>query len=170
MALMTSFIVLISVALLVLIIVSVARINAVYLYFSLAVGYVLASTLSGDTNSLLSLFSSSNTNSHLSNVKLILLAIPVIATAFFMFKSVKKKRIVINLLPTLAFIVLAVILVIPLLPNSNTDSLIKSSYWIDFTKLRDLMIELSALISLSVLFIERIGRKKFKEYNSKRYR
>ncbi len=170
MALMTSLIVLISAVLLVLVIVSVFRINAVYLYFSLAVGYVLASTLSGDTNSLLALFSSSNTSSHLSNVKLIILAIPVLATALFMFKSIKKKRILINLLPALAFIVLAIILIVPLLPNSNTDSLIKTSYWNDFTKMRDLMIELSALVALSILFIERIGRKKFKEHSPKRYR
>ncbi len=170
MALMTSLIILLSLALIALIIISVFRINAVYLYFSLAVGYVLASTLSGDTNSLLSLFSSNNSNSHLSNVKLIILAIPVIATALFMLKSIKKKRILINLLPAISFVILAIILVVPLLPISATDKLTQTNYWINFSKARDLLIELSALVSLGILFIERIGRSKFKEHGSRHFK
>ncbi len=167
---MTPIIILLAIGIVLLVLISIFRINAVYLYFSLAVGYVLASNLSTDTNSLLSLFSSSTSSGSLTSIKLILLLIPVIVTFLFMFRSIKKNKIVINLLPAVAFLALGYLLIVPILPSGLSSSIVKSSYWLNFIKAKDLLIELSALVSLSLLFIERMGKKRFKEHSGKHFR
>lgn len=167
---MASSFALLIIIVIVLAIITILRINAIYLYFSLAVGYVLTNTISSDTNSLMSLFSSSSSPTILNNIKLIILFVPVVATALFMFRSIKKKKIIINLLPSIAFIILGLFLVIPLMTSSSSSFITSSSYWSNIVKAKDLLIEMSALITLTIMYIERLGRHSLRESKRKYYR
>ncbi len=138
------------------------RINAVFLFFSLCLGYVLSGVIGGDSSSLLSLFSksfNSPTVTQPDTLKLIVLFIPVLLTAMFMFKSVKKNRALLNLIPAFCFSVLALILISPLISRHLLLSYSQSSFYLQLVKAKDLILELISLVILFFLFLDRLNRR-----------
>lgn len=154
------------------IVIVLLRINAVFLFFSLCLGYVLSNLITGDTNSIINLFNPINVNSPLiktNSLKIIILFIPVIITAMFMLRSVKGRKNSLNILPAIGFSVLGLILVTPFLSHGISSQYSQSQYWLQIVKAKDLVIELVALVALMFLFLERIdGHDSHRSHKSKR--
>lgn len=153
------------------IVIVILRINAVFLFFSLCLGYVLSSLITGDTNSLINLFNPANGSSLVktNSLRIIILFVPVVITAMFMFRSVKGRKKSLNILPAIGFSLLGLILVTPFLSHNVTIQYNQSQYWLQIMKAKDLIIELVAMIALLFLFLERIdGHGSHRSHKSKR--
>ncbi|HVS58680.1 MAG TPA: hypothetical protein VHD60_03000 [Candidatus Saccharimonadales bacterium] len=128
------------------------RINAALVFLSLCLGDVLVQFVANDANLMLSGVTSRATPS---NVKLLLLLLPAVLTMFFMVKTVKKSRLALNALPALGAGFLAALLIVPLLSAATADPIIHSDVWKQVQKLQDLIVGVSALVSLFFLWLQR---------------
>lgn len=128
------------------------RINAALVFLSLCLGDVLVQFVANDANLMLSGVTSRATPS---NVKILLLLLPAVLTMFFMVKTVKKSRMVLNALPALGAGFLAALLIVPLLPAGTANPIIHSAIWKQGQKLQDLIVGVSALVSLFFLWLQR---------------
>jgi hypothetical protein len=142
-----------------IIVLMVLRINAALVFLSLCLGDVLVQFVAGDTNSFMSVFSSSHTVQSIASsgsaTKLILLLLPVILTAIFMIRTVKGARLALNILPSAGVGLLGSLLVVPLLSAGLAHTIIDSSLWVQAQRAQDLLVGASALVCLLVLWLQR---------------
>jgi len=135
------------------------RINAALVFLSLCLGNVLVQFVAPDANSFFSLFSAHTAHAvtadnHL--VKLVLLLLPMVLTAVFMIRTVRKGfKLGLNVLPAAGVGLLGGLLVVPLLPHGISHTIIESSLWTQIQRLQDLIVGLSALVCLFVLWLQR---------------
>ena len=154
-------IILLLIVLLPALIVTWFRINAVFLFFSLCLGYVLANIVSGDGTSLVYLLRNSLKTSMITppdNLKLVILFTPVLLTIMFMFRSIDKSKALLNLIPSLCFTILILFLASPLVGSHLLGSINQSSFYIQLIKAKDLVLELISLVVLFFLFVDRLNR------------
>jgi hypothetical protein len=131
------------------------RVNAALVFVSLCVGYVLAQFLGSDTQSFADLFVSHGASVSAAVMKLVLLLFPAVFTTVFMIGTVKKARLVLNILPALATGCLTVLLVLPLLPGSVSKAITDASAWTYIVRLQSAIVGAGALISMFFLWMQR---------------
>ncbi len=143
-------------------------VNGVYLFFSLLIGYLLTNLLPGNVNKLVNLFSSSNFIyvSRTYDSRLVILYLPVVLTFIFMIKSVHGIHRLINLIPSICFIVLAIFLTLPLIKSSQVSSLVNNNLFHQLIINKSIIIVGSCLTILFFLILERF---KFKKSHSKKH-
>lgn len=133
------------------------RINATFVFLSLCVGYVLTQFLGNSTRSFSETFLSHATVS--SNImQLVLLLFPATITSLFMISTVHGMKRVINILPAMAVGSLAVLLVVPLFSPSLTSAVTSTSIWHQAIRLQDLIVGAGACVSLLFLWFQRPHR------------
>ena len=151
----------------------VLRVNAALVFLSLCLGAVLTRFLGPDTDSLLNLFSTHTsktiTASH-TTAQLALLAIPVVITILFMIKSVPKGlKLALNVLPAAGVGLLAALLAVPLLPESTSNAIVATGLWQQAQRAQDLIVGVSALITLFALLSLR-PKASHEEKHSKKHK
>lgn len=141
------------------VIIMVLRINAALVFLSLCLGDVLVQFVSGDTDSFMSLFSSSHAVSHVATnhnyVKVGLLLLPVLLTMLFMIKTVRGIKLALNLLPAAGVGLLGALLAVPLLSAGLKGSVTHTQLWTQAQRAEDLIVGVSALLCLLMLWLQR---------------
>jgi hypothetical protein len=163
---MTHEIYLIALVVIPALIIYIFGVNAVYLFFSLLIGYLLTNLLPGNVNRLVNLFSSSNFV-HVSQTydsKLVILYLPVVLTFIFMIKSVHGIHKLINLISSVCFIVLAIFLTLPLIKTNQVSFLLNNNLFHQLIINKSVIIIIDCLVILILLLLER-----FKKTNSKKH-
>jgi len=147
---------------------TVLRINAVMVFLGLCLGEVMLKYVGNDANSVLHfLLPHASGSVSASTLDLILLLGPAVATAFFMVFSVKGKvRMIINILPAVGASLLGVLLAVPILAPGLRSAIETQSLWRSLLRAQDLIVGVSALLSLMYLWTQRPGHRK--EEGSKR--
>ena len=142
-------------------IIVVLRINAAILFMSLCVGEVLVQYMAGDTSSFVTTLSSVHGNQIAdSTVKLILLLIPPVLTALFLFHSVHSgTKAILNIFPAIGVGLLTALLVKPLLSATYQHTLERSSLWHQLSQAQTLVVGASALLSLLFLWLQHYGSR-----------
>jgi hypothetical protein len=134
---------------------AILRVNAAIIFLSLCLGSVLVNLVGSDANSVLSLFSA---GLHESNVMLplTLLFAPAVLTTLIMIRTIKKGLpLLLNILPSLAFGVVGLLLAVPLCSAGVQGAITNSSVWHDLQKLQTMVVILSAVVSLFFLWLQR---------------
>jgi hypothetical protein len=153
-----STIILIAIILGPLVLLTLLKVNAVFVYLGLCLGAVVSEYVSTNSqvnnlvasNHIISQYFSSN-----GNLKIGLLLLPPILITLFMLGSAKGKKLSLNLLPSLAVGLLAVFLVVPLLPFSSAESILTSTIWIKLRDAQSEIVGLSAVVVIFVLLLQR---------------
>jgi len=130
------------------------RINATMVFLGLCLGYVLTQFLGNDAKSFAQAFIGHVTIST-SVMKLVLLLFPAVLTAIFMIRTVRSKKLILNILPALGVGCLLALLVVPLLPPGTTHAIDQMKFWQQAQRLQDLIIGIGALVSLMTLWLLR---------------
>jgi hypothetical protein len=140
-----------------LVILTILRINAVMVFLGLCLGEVMLKYVGGDANSVLHfLLPHASGNVSSSTLDLTLLLGPAAATAFFMVFSVKGKiRTLINILPAAGASLLGVLLAVPALAPGLRFAIEGQSLWQTMLRAQDLIVGVSALMSLVYLWTQR---------------
>ncbi len=147
---------LIAIFLIPIVLITFLRVNAVYVYLGLCMGYVLS--LYDNGNSVVTKLAGTRAIEKLggsNDIRLILLILPAILILFFMMNSAHGGKYSINILPAIAVGILAVITVIPLLPVSASVSIMNSTLWTDVIKYQGALIAASAVVVLLLLIIQK---------------
>jgi hypothetical protein len=137
---------------------AVLRVNAAIIFLSLCLGSVLVNLVGSDANSVLLLFSA---GVHDSNIvlPLTLLFAPAVLTTLIMIRTIKKGLpLLLNILPSLAFGVVGLLLAIPLCSAGVQGAITNASVWHDLQKLQTMVVILSAVVSLFFLWLQRPKR------------
>lgn len=127
------------------------RINAAFVFLSLCLGNVLVQFLGKDAITVVGGAHAVSSN----YVQLGLLLAPVVLTLLFMARTVRGSRLLLNLLPALGVGLLLALLVVPLLSSGLSANIVRSSVWYDMQKSQDLIVGFSALICLVFLWMQR---------------
>jgi len=133
------------------------RVNAIFVYLGLCLGYVL-SQFDGGTKIVTKLASSTKVIERIggtNDTRLFLLLLPPILIMLFMLKTSSKGKYKLNILPSIAVGLLAVITVIPLLPISTAVNIMNGSLWVDVTKYEGVLVAASALIVVILMLLHR---------------
>lgn len=142
------------------IVLMILRVNAALVFLSLCLGDVLVQFTANDASSFLTTFSGSHTVTSVttsnSNVKILLLLLPVVLTTIFMIRTVQgSTRLMLNILPAAGVGLLGALLVVPLLPPGAAHNIIGSSLWDQAQKAQTLIVGASAIVCLFVLWLQR---------------
>lgn len=139
------------------------RVNAAVLFMSLCVGEVLVQYVANDTGSFVTTFAGHNGSISNSTIRLVLLLVPPVLTAIFMFHSVHgSTKLFFNIFPAIGVGLLTALLVKPLLSPTFQQTLERSSLWHQFSQAQTLVISVSALFSLLFLWLQRHGSNEHK--------
>lgn len=135
------------------------RINAVLVFLATCLGYVLTQFVAPDADLLLSVFGGTEAGvaaPENNTVRIALILLPVVLTAAFMIKSVKKGgRQLLNLFPSLGVSLLLVYIIVPLLPADLSAAIVTTAAWEQITKFEDLVVGISALLCLLAIWAQR---------------
>ncbi len=149
----------------------ILRIDAALVFLSLCLGDVLMQFVAPDANQFLALFSAhvpKGLDSGNNTIRILLLLLPVVLTAVFMFKTVRNNsKLIANVLPALGVGLLGTLLVVPLLPSGLSNNVLDSQLWVQLQKSKDLVVGVSCLICLFVLWLQRPKHDHKKEKHSK---
>ncbi len=119
-------------------------------------GYVVSQFDS--TNKLVTKLINSRTLEHFNNfsdVRLILLLLPVVIILLLNVKTVSAHKHTINLIPAIASGLLMVLTVIPLLPTNTAVKIMSGSLWQDITKYEGAVVAIGAFVALIFLIMQR---------------
>ena len=131
------------------------RVNAAIVFLSLCLGSVLVSLVGTDADSLLSIFSGGLHDNNIA-LPLVFLFAPAILTTLIMIRTVKKGLpLLLNILPSAAFGVVGLLLVMPLCSAGVQGALTTTSAWHDLERLQTMVVILSAAVSLLFLWMQR---------------
>ncbi|HEU4966823.1 MAG TPA: hypothetical protein VFT53_05075 [Candidatus Saccharimonadales bacterium] len=144
------------------------RVNAALVFVSLCVGYVITQFLANDIQSFADLFVSHGASVSVSVMRLALLLFPAAFTTLFMIGTVRKARLLLNILPALAAGCLAALLVVPLLTPGTAQSIMSSSLWAQVVRLQSALVGGGALISMFFIWTQR-PKKHHDEHSGKRH-
>lgn len=153
---MTPVIVLAGIVLGPVVVLTLLRVNATFVFLSLCLGSVLVQFTATGVNSLIGVFSAhvpSNVPIDHASVKLGLLLLPTALTTIIMLRTVHGhgKRLL-NLLPSTGVGLLAGLLVIPLLPPPLSHDVGSLALWSQVQQAQSYVVGLSATISLLLLW------------------
>ena len=126
------------------------RVNAVFLFLSICVGYLLQFSLSNSVDLVMA------TLVHGSNsiiaARFILLGLPVLLTLFFLRRS-RGKSLIFQFVPLLFSGMLLGALVLPLLPPAFAQSIYDGEFGGSIRQSSDLIIALAAVLNLVLAFM-----------------
>lgn len=137
------------------IVLTVLRVNAAVVFLSLCLGNVLVKFMGSDAISLVTTFVPHAGQVSESTIQIGLLLLPAVLTTIFMVHSVRRVRVVLNIVPALTIGLLGLLLVEPLLSPGTQGTISQSTIWQHYTQAQSLIVGLSALISLAFLWFER---------------
>jgi hypothetical protein len=145
-----------------LLILTALRINGVMVFLSLCLGSVMLQYVGSDANSVLGfLLPHASGTVSTSTMDLVLLLGPAVATAVFMVFSVKGKfKMLLNILPSAGAAFLGVLLAVPILAPGLRYAIESQSLWEQLLRAQDLIVGISALMSLIYLWTQRPHHKK----------
>jgi len=147
------------------ILIFIFSVNAIYLFFSLLIGYLLTNLLPGNVNRLVNLLSSTEII-HVSrtyNSRLVILYLPVVLTFLLMVKSIKGYKRLINIVPSICFSLLAIILTVPFIKSSDIRDITDNNLFNQLMINKSLIIVLISVVVLFFIFLERFKHKKSKK-------
>jgi hypothetical protein len=101
-------------------------------------------------------------------MKLVLLLLPAALTTLFMIGTVKKSRLVLNLLPAVAVGCLVTVIVPPTLPGGVFHNLTDTSFWAHISRLQPAIVGAGALITMFFLWAQR-PKRHAEEHPGKRH-
>jgi len=133
------------------------RVNAIFVYLGLCLGYVLSQfVVSTKIVTKIPDYSKVTKLSTNSNIHLLLLVIPPLLIILTMFKTAPKKKILsLNLAGAVAVGALAVITVVPKLPINTALSIVSSSIWSNISKYEGSVVAVTAIFILLLLVSQR---------------
>ena len=141
-----------------LIVLTLLKVNAIFVYLSLCLGEILSLYVSSNYQVNNLVINTQVINQHFStssDIKLGLLLLPPVLTTLFMLRTTKGHKLSLNLIPALAVGVLAVFLVVPLLPQSSSASILTSSVWMQLINHQDIIVGVSSAAVLALLLLQR---------------
>lgn len=148
------------------------KVNAALVYLSLCLGYVLyifdahnAGVLAGSLNAHSSLV---HLKASTVVVNFALLLGPAALTLISQINSLhgKSKRFL-NLVPTIVTGLFIPLLVVPILPASTAESIIKTSYWAQLIKYRASIVGVGAVVAILFFWLNGRESTKKKHHSSK---
>ena len=130
------------------------RVNAAFVFLSLCLGDVLVQFVSNDA---ITVVGGAGATHAVSNniVKLFLLLLPPVLTLLFMIKTLKPSWLLFNLLPAIGAGLLLTLLVVPLMSPGLEHNIVASSMWDALQQSQDLIVGFSALVCLLFLWRQR---------------
>ena len=133
------------------------RVNAIFAYLALCLGYVLSQfVVNTKIVSKIPDYNKLNKLSTNSNIHLALLLLPLVLIIFTMFKTAHKKKILsLNLVGAIAVGALAVITVVPKLPINTAISIVSSSIWVNISNYEGLVVAVTGVFILLLLISQR---------------
>jgi hypothetical protein len=141
-----------------IVIFTLLKVNAVFVYLSLCLGEVL-SIYVGNNSSINNLVSTRKIVGYSvgsgSDVKIGLLLIPVILTTIFMLGTARGSKLSLNIIPSIAVGLLAIFLVIPILPFSTASSIANTTIWTHLNDYKSSIIGISSALVLLMLLAKR---------------
>jgi hypothetical protein len=145
-----------------ILVLTILRINAVMVFLGLCLGSVMLRYVGPDATSVLHFaLPHASGNVSKSTMDLVLLLGPAVATAFFRIFSVKGKILtLINILPAAGTSFLGILLAIPVLAPGLRYAIEGQSIWQNLVRAQDLVVGISALMSLVYLWTQRRGHRK----------
>lgn len=125
------------------------RVNALYLFVSICVGYLLQFALSDDVDlAIATIIKGSNS---MIVARLVLLAVPIILT-LFMLRKTAGKLLLFQLLPLIFSGLLLAALALPLLPPTTEQAIYDSSYGGNIRGAQDLVIATAVVSNLVLMW------------------
>lgn len=137
------------------VILTILRVNAAVVFLSLCLGSVLVQFMGSDGISLVTTFVPRASSFSESSIQIGLLVLPALLTTIFMFHSVRRVRVFLNILPALTVGLLVLLLIEPLLSPGLQGTITSSSLWQQYSRAQSLVVGVSALISLAYLWFDR---------------
>lgn len=128
----------------------VFRVNALYLYFSICVGYFLQSTLSDDVD--LALATLIRGSDSMVIARLTLLALPILITIFVLRKT-QGKSFVFQFVPLILSGLFVAVLALPLLPTTIEQNIYASQFGEGIRRSQDLIVAAASVSNLALAFI-----------------
>jgi hypothetical protein len=136
------------------------RVNAVFVFMSICAGYLLQMSMGASVDLTVAMFvKGSNT---LVIARLILLALPIVLTMFFLRKTIGRS-LVFQIVPLIFSGMLLGALVLPLLPDTFTQNVYSSQYGSSIRSSSDLVTAVAVatnIILAFMLFKNNSGHKK----------
>lgn len=134
------------------ILIVLTRTKAALVFMALCVGSVLT-TFVGDTAlDMVQLFTRSYSQTTLAGVKLGLLILPALLTMLFLSRMVAGSKMIMNLLPALLTGIVTLYLVVPVLPDGVSGSIMANSVWTELVQYQSILVGATSLISLGQLW------------------
>jgi hypothetical protein len=142
----------------------VLRVNASLVFLSACLGAVLSQYVGAEANNFFSLFMPSLQGN---DIKIVLVALPVVLTTIFMIRTVHGGRLMFNILPALGASLLLAILIVPLLSDAQVATVKASTTWHQIENLQALIVGVSALTCLFFIWLQRpkTGHHEGKKYH-----
>ena len=143
------------------------RVNAAPVFMALCLGYVLVSFDSHNAHRLASDLTHNNMPVHLQlsavAINLGLLLAPAALTLLLQIRSVSGHRKLLNILPSIAVGLFVALIVVPQLPGSIMESVIKTKYWSQLTRNETDIVGIGAIIALLFYWLS-MAHKEFKQF------
>jgi hypothetical protein len=128
------------------------RVNASLVFLSACLGAVLSQYVGAEANNFFNLFMPSLQGN---DIKIVLVALPVVLTTIFMIRTVHGGRLLFNILPALGTSLLLAILIVPLLSDAQVMTVKASTTWHQIENLQALIVGVSALTCLFFIWLQR---------------
>lgn len=135
------------------------RTNSAVVFFSLCAGSLLATQLGGEVSLI---GSSVIKNGEVSNsvAYIGLIVLPALLSALFMRKTA---NFALNIIPAIAVAGMAVVMVVPLLPQSIREEMIKGETWNTLNNLQPIILSVGVISSIAALWLGKPKSKKHKK-------
>ncbi len=134
----------------------VLRVNAAMVFLSLCLGAVMVQYVAGQADDLFHAFMPHSGNVSTTTISLVLLVTPAILTAMLTIMSIHgHAKVLLNMLPSIAASMFAVLLVVPLLPANMRTAFESQSAWHIVSSAEALVIGMGGFMSLLFLWSQR---------------
>lgn len=134
----------------------VLRTNAAIVFLSLCAGALLVRYV-GNEASLVGSAVGNNSFEVSQYAQIVLLLLPVVLSTFFLMKSMKGPKGLLNILPAIGVGLVGVLLVVPLLPSGVGSAITDSDGWTIMQDNQQLIVAVSVVVSLVALWMSRPG-------------
>lgn len=128
----------------------ILRVNALYVYFSICVGYFLQSTLSDDIDLVLATIIKGSDSMVIA--RLVLLAVPIIVTLYVLRKT-QGKSFIFQVIPLILSGLFLAVLALPLLPTNVEQDIYGSQFGEGIRRSQDLIVAAASVSNLALAFM-----------------
>ena len=128
----------------------ILRVQALYVYFSICVGYFLQLTLSDDVDLVLATIIKGSDSMVIA--RLVLLALPILVTLFVLRKT-QGKSFIFQLIPLILSGLFVAVLALPLLPTTVEQDIYGSQFGEGIRRSQDLIVAAASVSNLALAFM-----------------